>query len=90
MCLHGGNRHHGHGGHEHAGHEHGGGHLCGADTSGLPASAVTECAVMHSAVVKADAEAAGLVRDYEGMRFWLCCPRCAEKWDADPAQYAVV
>ena len=42
-----------------------------------------------SMVVKAEAEAAGLVRDHNGKRYWLCCNSCATKWDADPARYAV-
>ena len=39
-------------------------------------------------VVKTDAEAAGLVRDYEGVRYYLCCAGCGPKFDADPAVYA--
>jgi YHS domain-containing protein len=39
-------------------------------------------------VVKSEAEAAGLVRDYEGNRYWLCCAACGPLFDADPAKYA--
>jgi YHS domain-containing protein len=39
-------------------------------------------------VVKAEAEAAGLYRDYEGQRYWFCCAACGPLWDADPARYA--
>jgi YHS domain-containing protein len=50
---------------------------------------LAECPVMvGSTVVKADAEAAGLVRDYEGQRYWLCCASCGPLFDADPAKYA--
>lgn len=36
----------------------------------------------------ADAEAGGLVRDYEGWRYYLCCAACGPLFDADPAKYA--
>lgn len=39
-------------------------------------------------VVKSTAEAAGLYRDYDGERYFFCCPSCAPKFDADPAKYA--
>ncbi len=49
---------------------------------------VAECPVMKgSTVIKAQAEAAGLFRDYEGERYWFCCAGCAPKFDADPARY---
>ncbi|WP_194421555.1 YHS domain-containing protein [Microbacterium abyssi] len=48
-----------------------------------------ECPVMvGSAVVKADAEAAGLFRDYDGNRYYFCCAGCGPAFDADPARYA--
>jgi YHS domain-containing protein len=51
--------------------------------------AVTECPVMPgSVVVKEEAELAGLVRDYEGKRYYLCCDSCGPLFDADPARYA--
>ena len=40
-----------------------------------------------STVVKADAEAKGLFRDYEGQRYWFCCAACEAPFDADPAKY---
>ena len=47
------------------------------------------CPVMvGSTVVKSVAEAAGLYRDYEGQRYWLCCAGCGPAFDADPARYA--
>ncbi|NMR20015.1 hypothetical protein [Cellulomonas fimi] len=51
---------------------------------------VAQCPVMPGSTVnKADAEAAGLVRDHEGQRYWLCCAGCGPRFDADPAKYAV-
>lgn len=50
---------------------------------------LAECPVMiGSQVVKADAEAAGLFRDFEGNRYWFCCAGCGPLFDADPAKYA--
>ncbi|WP_426183472.1 YHS domain-containing protein [Microbacterium sp. TWP3-1-2b2] len=49
---------------------------------------LAECPVMvGSTVVKADAEAAGLFRDYEGARYYFCCAGCGPRFDADPAKY---
>ena len=50
---------------------------------------VAECPVMPGSVVnKADAEAAGIFRDYNGQRYWFCCAGCGPAFDADPAKYA--
>ena len=50
---------------------------------------LAECPVMAGTpVVKNDAEAAGLFRDYEGNRYWFCCAGCGPLFDADPAKYA--
>jgi YHS domain-containing protein len=38
-------------------------------------------------VIKTDAEAKGLYRDYEGQRYWLCCAACGPAFDAGPAKY---
>ncbi|AVL96137.1 MULTISPECIES: YHS domain-containing protein [Microbacterium] len=52
------------------------------------AEQLAECPVMvGSTVVKADAEAAGLYRDYEGTRYYFCCAACGPLFDADPAKY---
>jgi YHS domain-containing protein len=49
---------------------------------------LAECPVMKgSTVVKTQAEAAGLFRDYEGQRYWFCCAACGPLFDADPAKY---
>ena len=80
---------HGHG-HDH-GHGHGHGHSTAAadSTADLSSDEIAECVVMPgSMVVKAEAEAAGLYRDYEGQRYWFCCAACGPLWDADPAKYA--
>ena len=52
------------------------------------AAGMAECPVMvGSPVVIADAEAAGLFRDYEGTRYYFCCAGCGPAFDADPAKY---
>lgn len=95
---------HSHGDHSHGGHAEGaqseGGH-CGGHSHSAGAGAlggnllgpspdeIAECPVMRgSTVVKADAEAKGLFRDYEGQRYWFCCAACEAPFDADPAKYA--
>ena len=61
----------------------------GGDLSGHAPEDLAECPVMRgSTVVKADAEAKGLFRDYEGERYWFCCAGCEAPFDADPAKYA--
>ena len=37
---------------------------------------------------EAEAEVAGLYRDYKGERYWFCCASCAPLFDADPERYA--
>lgn len=80
--------HHGHDTEQTAGHCHGHG-ATAERLAKAGAEAIAECPVMAgSTVVKADAEAAGLFRDYEGRRYWLCCDACGPLFDADPAGYA--
>lgn len=51
----------------------------------------THCAVMTSEEVDPqEAEVKGLFRDYEGKRYYMCCPGCLTKFDADPAEYAKI
>jgi YHS domain-containing protein len=60
----------------------------GSNLLGPSAEDLAECPVMRgSTVVKADAEAKGLFRDYEGQRYWFCCAACEAPFDADPAKY---
>ena len=74
----------------------GGGHAHPEPTShhginllGPSAEELAECPVMRgSTVVKADAEAKGLFRDYAGQRYWFCCAGCEAPFDADPSKYA--
>lgn len=81
------NHEHGHG-HDH-GHGHGHGTAAADASANLSSEDIAECVVMPgSMVVKAEAEAAGLYRDYEGQRYWFCCAACGPLWDADPAKYA--
>lgn len=90
---------HDHAGHDHAAHDqtpHSHSRSSPVGPSGhnpaaseLPADQVADCPVMPgSLVVKIDAEAAGLARDYEGVRYYLCCAACGPMFDADPAKYA--
>jgi len=61
------------------------------DQAGAAATddATAECPVMPGSTVnKAEAEEAGLFRDYDGQRYWLCCAGCGPRFDADPARYA--
>ncbi|CAM3812660.1 heavy metal translocating P-type ATPase [Tsukamurella ocularis] len=54
-----------------------------------PSDEKTTCPVMvGNPVVKSAAEERGLFRDYDGERYFFCCPSCAPKFDADPAKYA--
>ncbi|MBT2597979.1 YHS domain-containing protein [Arthrobacter sp. ISL-72] len=47
------------------------------------------CQVMAGTpVVKAEAEAKGLYRDYKGQRYWFCCAGCGPAFDAAPDKYA--
>ncbi|WP_205327140.1 YHS domain-containing protein [Glycomyces sp. YM15] len=62
---------------------------CHTDTATEAGTETAECPVMRgSLVVKSDAEAAGLFRDYGGRRYWFCCAGCGPAFDADPAKYA--
>lgn len=61
----------------------------GGDRIAAGSADIADCPVMKGReVVKADAEAAGLFRDYHGQRYWLCCKGCGPRFDADPAKYA--
>lgn len=46
------------------------------------------CPVMHLPVSKHEAKEKGLVREFEGNTYYLCCPTCATSFDNNPAQYA--
>lgn len=81
---HGDHEHHNHG--DHGDHGHGGHTHTAADA---PADELAECPVMPgSMTVKAEAEAAGLVREHEGKTYYLCCDACGPMFDADPKKYA--
>ena len=43
---------------------------------------------MGSPVDEKTAEAKGLVREYEGKKYYFCCTGCPEKFDKDPKRYA--
>ncbi|MGC5077781.1 hypothetical protein [Agrococcus sp. DT81.2] len=80
---------HGHGHHDHGvHHDHGTGGEA-ANPTAVADDQVAECPVMAgSSVVKAEAEAAGLVREFDGNRYYLCCAACGPLFDADPRKYA--
>ncbi|WP_245827709.1 YHS domain-containing protein [Sinomonas mesophila] len=72
--------------HSHSHSEHAGeGH---SHRVAMADEATGECPVMLGNYVdKEDAEAQGLVRDYEGNRYYLCCAACGPLFDADPEKY---
>lgn len=50
---------------------------------------LAECPVMPgNMVVKSEADADGMYRDYNGTRHYLCCNTCVTLFDTDPAAYA--
>jgi YHS domain-containing protein len=52
---------------------------------------LAECPVMPgNMVMKSEADADGMYRDYNGTRHYLCCDTCVADFDADPAAYANV
>ncbi|ROR65839.1 YHS domain-containing protein [Agrococcus jenensis] len=75
--------------HDHSAHDHGtdgGAHH--HDVAAVE-SETAECLVMRGNYVnKADAEAAGLVREHEGTKYYLCCAACGPLFDAAPEKYA--
>lgn len=82
--------------HHHSDHRHGdasggcSGHAPKTqDLAAAQGDEVTECLVMPGTpVIKSQAEAAGLYRDYNGQRYWLCCDTCGSRFDAEPGRYA--
>ena len=56
--------------------------------STVAGDSLAECPVMRGNFVEtADAEAKGLIRDYGGTRYYLCCAACGPLFDADPERY---
>lgn len=72
------------GGHGHH-HDHTPDHLI----AGLGDEVVT-CAVKGNDTLKSQAEKAGLVRNFRSQTYYFCCGHCADRFDAEPATYAVV
>lgn len=65
-------------------HSHGHRHDAPAGASDLVA-----CPVMpENQVSRAEAEAAGRTREWEGRTYYLCCDSCVAAFDANPAKYA--
>lgn len=72
-------------------HDHGHDQSQGHSGPGVQPSATdaAECPVMPGSFVnKDDTEDEGLVREYQGKKYYLCCDSCGPLWDADPARYA--
>ncbi len=46
------------------------------------------CPVMKSPIDKKVAEERGLVREYNGKKYYLCCAGCGPQFDNDPIKYA--
>lgn len=80
---------------DHGQEDHGGGGCCGGGGHGHghhgvvagPGEELVTCAVRGTAQVKSQAETSGLMRDFEGERYYFCCGHCAELFDADPHAY---
>ncbi len=63
-------------------------HAADTATAAPAADETAECPVMRGNFVnKADAEAQGLVREYNGEKYYLCCAACGPLFDADPEKY---
>lgn len=63
-------------------HPHSHTHAPGSSTGDLCCPVLTDVWV-----VKADAERDGLVRDYQGDRYYFCCGTCLTDFDANPTLY---
>lgn len=80
---------HDHSAHDHSSHDHGNAAAPHHHDVAVVESETAECLVMRGNFVdKADAEAAGLVREHEGNKYYLCCAACGPLFDADPEKYA--
>ncbi len=80
---------HDHAAHDHSAHDHGTAAAPHHHDVAAVESETAECLVMRGNYVnKADAEAAGLVREHEGTKYYLCCAACGPLFDADPEKYA--
>lgn len=75
--------------HDH-GHSHGDSHGHSHGSANADSETSAECPVMAGSFAdKAEAEQQGLVRDYKGTRYYLCCAGCGPLFDADPEKYAL-
>jgi YHS domain-containing protein len=45
------------------------------------------CPVMKSPIDKKVAEEKGLMREYNGEKYYLCCAGCGPLFDKDPTKY---
>ncbi len=90
MCNHEHGHHHEHGNQQesgccggHSGGGQAGGHHCQHDVVAGPGDVLVTCAVKGTSTLKSTAEAAGLFRDHQGQRFYFCCRRCQDLFDAE-------
>ena len=67
----------------HAGGGQGGGHHCQHDVVAGPGDELVTCTVRGTSTLKSTAETAGLFRDVEGERYYFCCRRCQDLFDAE-------
>jgi len=48
-----------------------------------PGDVLVTCTVRGTTTLKSTAETAGLFRDVEGQRYYFCCRRCQDLFDAE-------
>lgn len=53
----------------------------------MKANDAAMCPVMKSPISKEVAKQKGLVREYNGKKYYLCCVACGSRFDKNPAQY---
>ncbi len=70
------------GGGQAEGSQHGG-HHCQHDAVAGPGDKLVTCVVQGTTTLRSTAEAAGLFRDLEGQRYYFCCRRCQDLFDAE-------
>ena len=80
--------HEGHG-HEGCGGGHGQEHGHHHDAVAGPGDQLVTCVVKGNKTVKSEAENSGLVRDFRGHRYYFCCLRCLDIFDADPVTFVI-
>lgn len=62
---------------------HAGGHHCQHDVVAGPGDDLVACTVRGTTTLRSTAEAVGLFRDLAGQRYYFCCRRCKDIFDAE-------